>query len=164
MGKSSLINSLVRHRACSTGNSPGLTKDLQVIALDKGVKLVDCPGIVFAKGGVESVLRNCVKVELIADPIVVGLCYFCILPLYPSHRWIEVLNNPFCLFFTVEAILERCPPQHLQDLYRIPPWVTGDVQDFLIQVARVKGKLKKVRLFILSSVIRRPRGVYYIRG
>lgn len=48
----------------------------QEVHLDKKVKLLDCPGIVFASGADKDVgeimLRNCVKVEKIADPIQPG--------------------------------------------------------------------------------------------
>ncbi|EKX41914.1 hypothetical protein GUITHDRAFT_153687, partial [Guillardia theta CCMP2712] len=48
VGKSSLINSLVRTRAVETGAQAGITKVAQEVHLDKKVKLLDCPGIVFA--------------------------------------------------------------------------------------------------------------------
>ncbi|CAE6425313.1 unnamed protein product [Rhizoctonia solani] len=43
VGKSSLINSLKRARACSVASTPGHTKVLQEIALDRGLKLLDSP-------------------------------------------------------------------------------------------------------------------------
>ncbi|XP_055521437.1 LOW QUALITY PROTEIN: guanine nucleotide-binding protein-like 3-like protein, partial [Leucoraja erinacea] len=45
---------------------------LQLIHLDKHVKLLDCPGIVMASSAHSDaavVLRNCVKVERLADPV-----------------------------------------------------------------------------------------------
>ena len=64
MGKSSLINSLKRTRVAAVGNTPGVTKSLQEVQLDKNVKLIDSPGIVFSAGGsAASALRNCVKVR-----------------------------------------------------------------------------------------------------
>jgi GTP-binding protein EngB required for normal cell division len=44
VGKSSLINSLKRSRACGVGATPGFTRSLQEIVLDKHVKLIDSPG------------------------------------------------------------------------------------------------------------------------
>ena len=43
---------------------PGVTKSVQEIHLDKHVKLLDTPGIVFHgdDAAIASVLRNCVKV------------------------------------------------------------------------------------------------------
>lgn len=63
---------------CQVGATPGVTKSSQEIHLDKNIKLLDCPGIVFSRSGGTSadeadvVLRNCVKVELVADPIAPG--------------------------------------------------------------------------------------------
>lgn len=84
VGKSSLINSLKRSRACAVAAVPGKTRVIQEVALDKGVKLVDCPGVVLEDFGrdmdgqegrrkqAEIMLRNCVKAELVEDPITPG--------------------------------------------------------------------------------------------
>ncbi|XP_026684937.1 guanine nucleotide-binding protein-like 3 homolog [Diaphorina citri] len=50
VGKSSIINSLKRARACNVGSEPGVTRNLQEIQLDSKIKLLDSPGIVFASG------------------------------------------------------------------------------------------------------------------
>ena len=116
VGKSSLINSLKRSRtAAAVGNTPGMTKVLKEIKLDKNVKLIDSPGVVFASELGESAgaaaLRNCVKVERIEDPIA------------PVHE-----------------ITRRCPPEQLMVMYKTGRF--SDVDDFLRQVARLQGKLK----------------------
>lgn len=46
VGKSSLINSLKRSRVAPIGNTPGLTKAIQEIQLDKDIILLDCPGVI----------------------------------------------------------------------------------------------------------------------
>ncbi|VDP60169.1 unnamed protein product, partial [Heligmosomoides polygyrus] len=46
VGKSSVINSLKRRRACNVGAVPGITKELQEIELDKHIRLIDSPGVV----------------------------------------------------------------------------------------------------------------------
>ncbi|NWI18308.1 GNL3L protein, partial [Crypturellus soui] len=46
VGKSSLINSLKRSRACRVGAEPGVTKCLQAVQLDRRLRLLDCPGVV----------------------------------------------------------------------------------------------------------------------
>ena len=48
VGKSSLINSLKRQRAAPTGNTPGVTKAMQEIMLDKNIILIDSPGVVLS--------------------------------------------------------------------------------------------------------------------
>jgi nuclear GTP-binding protein len=48
VGKSSLINSLKRSKAAPTGNTPGITKSMQEIQLDKNIILIDSPGVVLS--------------------------------------------------------------------------------------------------------------------
>ena len=75
VGKSSLINSLKRCHAVNVGATPGLTRSMQVVQLDKNVKLVDCPGVVTLKSGENDAviaLRNCIKIEKLQDPIASG--------------------------------------------------------------------------------------------
>lgn len=47
------------------GNTPGVTKGVQEIHLDKSIRLLDSPGVVFssASDDASAVLRNCVKVR-----------------------------------------------------------------------------------------------------
>ena len=49
VGKSSVINSLKRAKTCEVSSTPGSTKNLKEIKLDKEVKLLDCPGVIFEK-------------------------------------------------------------------------------------------------------------------
>ena len=70
VGKSSIINSLKRTKAVATGQTPGLTKQAQEVHLDRHVKLIDSPGVVFTsgEGSTANALRNAVKVERLEDP------------------------------------------------------------------------------------------------
>lgn len=76
VGKSSLINSLKRCRVVNVGATPGLTRSLQEVQLDKNIKLLDCPGVVMLKS-VENhasiALRNCNRIEKLDDPISPGM-------------------------------------------------------------------------------------------
>ncbi|XP_043846688.1 guanine nucleotide-binding protein-like 3-like protein [Dromiciops gliroides] len=114
VGKSSLINSLKRARACNVGATPGVTKCLQEVHLDKHVTLLDSPGIVMSDSASDTalILRNCLKVERLADPVT-----------------------------PVEAILRRCSPQQLAQRYGIPEFKT--TAEFLALLARRLGRLKK---------------------
>ncbi|XP_062251727.1 guanine nucleotide-binding protein-like 3-like protein isoform X2 [Platichthys flesus] len=114
VGKSSLINSLKRARACSVGATPGVTKCLQEVHLDKHIKLLDCPGIVMAISTTDAamILRNCVKIEQLVDPL-------------PP----------------VEAILRRCNKAQILEHYRVPDFHTA--LEFLALLARRQGKLRK---------------------
>jgi ribosome biogenesis GTPase A len=81
VGKSSLINRLKRSRVVNVGSTPGVTRSMQEVHLDKKVKLLDCPGVVMLKssdgGSVSVALRNCKRVEKMDDPIGPGKphCY-----------------------------------------------------------------------------------------
>ncbi len=45
VGKSSLINWLIGHKRAKVGNKPGITKGPQWIKIDKGLELLDTPGV-----------------------------------------------------------------------------------------------------------------------
>ncbi|CAJ0871658.1 8098_t:CDS:2 [Entrophospora sp. SA101] len=118
VGKSSLINSLKRAKVCGVGASPGSTKSMQEIHLDKNIKLLDCPGIVFTNNDrskknkyEEILLRNFIKIELLDNPI-------------PP----------------VELIVSRFSKQ-LMARYNVP--IFKDTDEFLIFVARQTGRLKR---------------------
>uniref|UniRef100_A0A6B2F2J8 CP-type G domain-containing protein n=1 Tax=Bothriechis nigroviridis TaxID=88079 RepID=A0A6B2F2J8_BOTNI len=114
VGKSSLINSLKRSRACNTGATPGITKSLQEVQLDKHIKLLDCPGIVmaFPTSDAAMILRNCIRIEQLADPV-----------------------SP------VEAILKRCNKQQIMQHFGVPDF--QNTTEFLAYLAKRQGKLKK---------------------
>uniref|UniRef100_T1DMW1 Guanine nucleotide-binding protein-like 3-like protein-like protein n=1 Tax=Crotalus horridus TaxID=35024 RepID=T1DMW1_CROHD len=114
VGKSSLINSLKRSRACNTGATPGITKSLQEVQLDKHIKLLDCPGIVMASPTSDAamILRNCIRIEQLADPV-----------------------SP------VEAILKRCNKQQIMQHFSVPDF--QNTTEFLAYLAKRQGKLKK---------------------
>ncbi|KAL0900719.1 hypothetical protein Bca101_084680 [Brassica carinata] len=126
VGKSSLINSLKRAHVVNVGATPGLTRSLQEVHLDKNVKLLDCPGVVMLKssGNDASIaLRNCKRIEKLEDPV-----------------------SP------VKEILKLCSPQLLVTLYKIPDFEAVD--DFLYKVATVRGKLKKGGLVDIEAAAR----------
>ncbi|XP_055813040.1 guanine nucleotide-binding protein-like NSN1 [Solanum dulcamara] len=116
VGKSSLINSLKRSHVVNVGATPGLTRSLQEVQLDKNVKLLDCPGVVMLRSVSEDdasiALRNCKRIEKLDDPI-----------------------SP------VKEILKLCPERMLVTIYKVPTF--DSVDDFLQKVAMVRGKLKK---------------------
>lgn len=75
VGKSSLINSLKRARVCAVAAEAGHTKEMQSIQVERGVRVLDSPGVVFDDEEKEAgnvLLRNVVKVENMEDPIAVG--------------------------------------------------------------------------------------------
>eukprot|EP00793_Prasinoderma_coloniale_P005427 PRCOL_00004835-RA len=118
VGKSSLINSLKRKTVATAGAMPGVTRATQEVHLDRHVKLIDSPGIVFADAGggagaeARAALRNCVRMEQLADPA-----------------------------GAVAEIVRRCPRERLMALYRAPAF--SNVDEFLAGVARSRGKLRR---------------------
>uniref|UniRef100_A0A8D2DGM6 Guanine nucleotide-binding protein-like 3 n=1 Tax=Sciurus vulgaris TaxID=55149 RepID=A0A8D2DGM6_SCIVU len=46
VGKSSIINSLKRERICNVGVSMGLTRNMQVVPLDKQITIIDSPSLI----------------------------------------------------------------------------------------------------------------------
>jgi nuclear GTP-binding protein len=138
VGKSSVINSLTSRlggvgAACPVGAEAGVTTSLREVKIDSKLKLLDSPGIVFpstadgSKGSkteeqARLVLLNAVPPKQIEDPV-------------PA----------------VALLLKRLSASQdkltkLMDVYALPPLLTtnGDpTTDFLIQVARKRGRLGK---------------------
>lgn len=139
VGKSSVINSLARAKVCGVGSTPGFTKVAQQITLDKNIKLLDCPGIVFAAQGqdgqtdAEIALRNCVKVELLDDPVTPGKS--------PSPFSLSLLYDTLIIYI-VQAIISKCSPERLMAIYHVGYFST--VHEFLVLLAQQRGKLMKV--------------------
>ena len=114
VGKSSVINSLMRKAVCKVAPIPGETKVWQYISLTKRIYLIDCPGIVYDMGESETdkVLKGVVRAERIPDP--------------------EIY---------IDAILQKTEKKHIYDIYGVREW--EDYEDFLKQVCVRTGKLLK---------------------
>ncbi|KIJ40334.1 hypothetical protein M422DRAFT_49248 [Sphaerobolus stellatus SS14] len=130
VGKSSLINSLKRSKVCPVAAEPGWTKDLQTVQIDRGIRIIDSPGVVFddispETKGTGILLRNVVKVEEIDDPLAV-----------------------------VEEIVSRTPHETLQRIYNLPAWSGANIIDFLTMIALSTGRLLKGGTPDLTSTAR----------
>jgi len=73
VGKSSIINSLKRSRACQVGANPGITKNMQEVEIDSNIKIIDSPGIIFQRPKNESpdeffALKNAQHINTVQDP------------------------------------------------------------------------------------------------
>lgn len=117
VGKSSIINSLTRGRVCSVGSTPGVTRAMQEVELDSKIKLIDCPGIVFAqtKGDAQAsvnVLKNVQRVSEVKDPIRVA-----------------------------ETVLQRASKMYFCRLYDINEYDT--VEEFFALKAARMGKMRR---------------------
>lgn len=69
VGKSSIINSLKRGKAVGVSSTPGYTKAISEIKLDKNIKLLDCPGVVYSSNPTQKLLSNILRPEQIEDPV-----------------------------------------------------------------------------------------------
>ncbi|KAL8739044.1 MAG: hypothetical protein Q9181_000226 [Wetmoreana brouardii] len=144
VGKSSVINALTsclgggatrsQSHACPVGAEAGITTALREVKLDKKLKLLDSPGIVFPASelGVKAskkddqarlILLNAIPPKQITDPI------------------------PAITLLLGRMSESQDLLQNLLSAYGVPPLVpgaNGDVTtDFLVQVARKRGRLGK---------------------
>ncbi|OKL60096.1 hypothetical protein UA08_04489 [Talaromyces atroroseus] len=146
VGKSSVINALTARlnrghsNACPTGAEAGVTTSLREVKLDSKLKLIDSPGIVFPNSSTSSkaskkqkekasedarlVLLNAVPPKQITDPI-------------PAvNLLLKRLSN------TNETLFQKMLSNY--GITSLFPVNGGDkTTDFLIQVARNRGRLGK---------------------
>lgn len=148
VGKSSVINALLsrtnhgKNGPCVTGSEAGVTRSIKELKLDSKVKLLDSPGIVFpsskGKNKVDEearlVLMNSIPSQQIVDP------------LPAANLILQRLSSNQTLF------------DKMINLYNLPPILNpGGPQgatDFLIHVARKRGRLGKGGIPDLSSAAR----------
>eukprot|EP00771_Trimastix_marina_P004162 gnl/Trimastix_PCT/901.p1 GENE.gnl/Trimastix_PCT/901~~gnl/Trimastix_PCT/901.p1 ORF type:complete len:556 (-),score=245.81 gnl/Trimastix_PCT/901:210-1766(-) len=113
VGKSSVINSLKKAKAVGVSSVPGFTRQAQAVQLDRTVRIIDCPGVLFASASQEAdALRSSLNVENLDDPV-----------------------------SAVEVLLRRCQWEQLMRLFRIPAF--QDSAQFLEIIGRKYGKFTK---------------------
>eukprot|EP00929_Paragymnodinium_shiwhaense_P108309 TRINITY_DN74627_c0_g1_i1.p1 TRINITY_DN74627_c0_g1~~TRINITY_DN74627_c0_g1_i1.p1 ORF type:complete len:523 (+),score=167.98 TRINITY_DN74627_c0_g1_i1:91-1569(+) len=113
-GKSSVINSMKRQHSVEAGGKAGVTKIMQEIKLDSKITLLDSPGVVFE--GTSD------------DPSVV----------LRNVVKVESVQDPQGV---VEALLKKAPREAVLQFYDLLDFRTVD--DFLIHVAKARGKFKR---------------------
>jgi len=119
VGKSSILNTLKRSRAVGVSPRPGFTTCLQEVVLDRNLRLIDSPGVVFDNAeeqgnSSETMLRNCIDADSVEDPI-------------PA----------------IQALLNRCSAESLMMTYSIPAFPKNDAMIFLAMIAKRNGKVLK---------------------
>lgn len=137
VGKSSVINALSSRlggvgAACPVGAEAGITTSLREVKIDSKLKLLDSPGIVFPSAVVGKknkqdeqarlVLLNAVPPKQIEDPI------------------------PAISLLLKRLSASRDLLTKLMDVYSLPPLLNTNsdpTTDFLVQVARKRGRLGK---------------------
>ncbi len=70
VGKSTLINRLVNKKATKVGDTPGITRHLQMIRINKNFELLDTPGILWPKLDVDVIALNLALLGTIKDSLV----------------------------------------------------------------------------------------------
>ena len=104
-----------KSKAVGVSSTPGFTKAMQEIYLDGKLKLLDCPGVIFATDDEKTlVLRNIIKVTDVQDPV-----------------------------NAVDGILEKVNKDELLVMYEIADF--GNNIEFLTNLALRRGKLGKVK-------------------
>ncbi|KAK6353790.1 hypothetical protein TWF730_008216 [Orbilia blumenaviensis] len=133
VGKSSVINAILSRgssaqTACPVGAEAGVTTSVREVKLDSKLKLLDSPGIVFPGKEIDAAALT-------------------LLNALPPKQMPETTVPAVTLLL---SRLADKPGQleHLTQLYQLPPLITGISQkdltmDFLIHVARKKGRLGK---------------------
>lgn len=119
VGKSTMINTLSKRKAAQTADRPGVTRSLQWIKLDKGLELLDTPGVLWPK---------------FEDPQI-GMR----LALLGSIRD-EVINRDELVHYALDWLLKKHEGL-LERVYQIEP--VDDVWDAMKKIALKRGYLQK---------------------
>lgn len=120
VGKSTMINTLAKRKAATTGDKPGVTKSLQWIRLSQDLELLDTPGVLWPKFDDEKTGLILAALGSIRD---------------------EVVPMEEVAFYCAKYLMEH-KPQVLLDTYKLEkledtPW------DTLYAIARKRGWLQK---------------------
>lgn len=119
VGKSTFINSFAGRACAKTGNKPGVTKGKQWIRLNKGVELLDTPGILWPKFEDQEVGIRLAYVGSIKD---------------------DILNMEELALKLIEYLRENYKGA-LEERYQVSE--SGTSVEILEGIARVRGCLKK---------------------
>jgi len=101
---------------------------MQTVQMERGIKLLDSPGIIFDRDGHDNhslALRNVLKVADLTDPVLVA-----------------------------GLIFQRVAPVEMCKQYKLPPQEDLDFQQFLVQLAMVSGRLLKAGIVDVESTAR----------
>lgn len=151
VGKSSVINALLSRlgggsrAACPAGAEAGVTTSIRSVKIDSKLTLLDSPGIVFpsTKDGESSKKKNAIETH----------ANLVLLNAVPPKE----IDDPVPAVNLLLKRLSTSPDlfQKLMDVYDLPPLMTasdGDsTTDFLVQVARKRGRLSRGGVPNLSS-------------
>lgn len=121
VGKSTLINRLVGKKVTTTGDKPGVTKNLGWIRIHKNIDLLDSPGILWPK------LENQYQAMILASL---------------SSIKEEILDEQELAIFVLK-IMNHLYPMKLQERYGIDDIQFDEVETTIEMIAKKRGALKK---------------------
>ncbi len=70
VGKSTLINKIANRKAATTGNIPGVTKNISTIKINDKIDLLDTPGVLWPKFDSEEEALNLAAMSIIKEEVV----------------------------------------------------------------------------------------------
>ena len=120
VGKSTLINRLVGRKIVNTGNTPGVTKNLNWIRVDSTIELLDSPGILWPKFEDKTAL-NLASLTAIKEEVL------------PVNQVVNYILN----------ILYKLYPKKLEERYGITEYDSEKFVDSLDIIGRKRGCLIK---------------------
>ncbi len=104
VGKSTFINSFAGKACAKTGNKPGVTKGKQWIKLNKGLELLDTPGILWPKFEDQEVGRHLAFIGSMNDEIIIMEELACDLIKELAELYPECLKERFDADISLSAV------------------------------------------------------------
>ena len=104
VGKSTFINSFAGKACAKTGNKPGVTKGKQWIKLNKGLELLDTPGILWPKFEDQEVGRHLAFIGSMNDEIIIMEELACDLIKELAQLYPECLKERFDADISLSAV------------------------------------------------------------
>ena len=118
VGKSTLINRLVRKRVTNVGNRPGVTKSLEWIRINDQLELLDTPGILWPKFDEKEVALNLASMTAIRE---------------------EILNKEEVAIYIIQKLV-RFYSNYIVDRYHLTS--TVDVLEILNEIGKNIGAIR----------------------
>ena len=97
VGKSTFINKVAGRKTAKTEDRPGVTRSKQWVPIDKGLELLDTPGILWPKFEDQSVGLNLAFTGAVKDDILDIETLGCHLMAYLGERYPDALKNSYKL-------------------------------------------------------------------
>lgn len=118
VGKSTLINRLVKKKATNVGNKPGITKQLEWIRINDQIELLDTPGILWPKLDNEEIALNLASMTAIKE---------------------EILNLEEVAIYIINKMMKDYP-DNLKNRYSLQNEI--EINDILYTIGKKIGALK----------------------